>query len=239
MPTNMTLEPLSPTGSIGPSTRIAEGSLQQAELDALCEILTTDAVYSAVDGTGISGCYDGRPGVIADLRIKGAGGTAGIAASLALIGQRQGTEAFSQHTARIARSIQGRGQKVGDHTGPVHSDPEKNSGCGACDKAGQALSYIAANDEKLAMVCEALGMHIDHAVSKRIADNASRLVTGYADDGKNVVDAISVVGGDTSIEKLQGEHLEGAVAINMVMGETLDKVKLAGVVGDNLQAFGF
>ena len=240
MTATMTLEPLLPSGGIGPGARIASGGLLQTAVDHLCEVLVTDAVYSKVEGTAISGCYDGRPAETADIRIKGAGGTAGIAAALALIGQRDGSETFSQHTARVARSIQSRGQKVGDHSGPIHGDPEKDSGCGACDKARPALAYIAANDERLAAVCEALGMTVDRIVGKRIAEAAAQLAAGgYVDAGKRVVDAIKAVGGDASVEKLLGEHREGAVAVNMVAGETLDKTKLAVAVGDDLQAFGF
>lgn len=251
-PNVMTLAGLRPVGSIGPN-KLIENTIATAEdVDFVCDtVLHNDRVWKATRTDDIGDCYDGREpedeNVVADLP-KAAGGTETIVVGLALIGERQSNETCSQQTTRVATDLVRNGRAVGGHTAEVHGHGEgadMNCGCGACDKLRQGLEYmtVAENAHALQETARKLGVQVDDAMTARIVANAAELLaTGYADGGRNIVNAIKSAGGESCAPKLGGEHLEAVVVINRVFGETLDRTALRQVMEEsgrpNVQAFG-
>lgn len=236
-------------GSIGPDALIESGIATHEDIDALCTTaVTNNRIWKATPHSDIKDCYDGRPpedpSVVVDAP-KAAGGTETIVVGQALIGGREPNETCSAQTARVAGALVQQGHGVGGHTAEVHGDAAVECGCGACDKLQKGLDFIANSDNTPALrtVLDALGVRVDDATIAEITANAGQLASsGYADGGRNIVDAIKRVGGETCAPKLGGKHLEGAVVINRVYGETLDRTALAEVLKEsglpNMQLFG-
>ena len=232
-----TLETLKPIGKIGP-----EGRLEREVVDHACEVAVSDEAYSQVEDNSLDHCYDGRSNQGGNqLGAKAAGGTNTVAAGLALSGKSNPGEKASQHVSRVANELQARGKRVGDHVAAeIHGDPEIECGCGAADKEDAALVYIAAYRDNLRDFIRSLGIEVDDELSEEIGLQAQRLVDeGYAaGEGRNVVDAIKQVGGEDSVEVLEGDHKEVVAVLNLIAGTTLDKDKVRELLGDDVQAFG-
>lgn len=236
-----TLETLKPLGKIGP-----EGRLESEVVDHACEVAASDEAYSPVEDNSLDHCYDGRSNQGGNhLGAKAAGGMNTVAAGLALTGKRNPGEKAPQHVSRVASDLKARGKKVGGHiAAEIHGDTEIECGCGAADKEDAALVYIAAYRDNLREFLNNLGIEVSEDLSDEIGLNAQALVDeGYATrQGRNVVEAIKAVGGEDSIEVLEGDHKEVAAVLNLVAGTTLDKDKLRDLLGNELgekvQAFG-
>ena len=251
-PNVLTLAGLRPVGSIGPNKLIESNTASAEDIDFVCDtVLHNNRVWKATRRGDIGDCYDGREpedeNVVTDLP-KAAGGTETIVVGLALMGERQNDETCSQHAARVSMDLVRAGHAVGGHTAEVHGHGEgenMNCGCGACDKLRQGLEYIAAQENAHALqeTARMLGVQVDEAMTARIAANAAELVSaGYADGGRNIINAIKAAGGERCAPKLGGDHLEAVVVINRVIGETLDRTALREVMTENgkpnVQAFG-
>lgn len=232
-----TLETLEPLGKIGP-----EGRLEPEAVDHACEVAASDAAYSPIEDNSLDHCYDGRPNQGGNqLGAKAAGGTNTIAAGFALTGKRHSDENAAQQVARVAEELKARGKKVGGHVAAeIHGDPKIECGCGAADKEEDAFAYIAAYRDNLRDLLNSLGIDVSEDLSEEIGLQAQSLVDqGYATrQGRNVVEAIKTVGGEDSIEVLEGAHKEVAAVLNLVAGTTLDKDKLRELLGDDVQVFG-
>lgn len=232
-----TLEILKPLGNIGP-----EGRLEPEVVDHACKVAASDEAYSPVEDNSLDHCYDGRTNRGGNrLGAKAAGGTNTVAAGLALSGKRHPGEDAPQHVTRVAADLKARGKKVGGHVAAeVHGDATIECGCGAADKEDAAFVYIAAYRDNLREFLNSLGVEVSEELSDEIGLNAQNLVDeGYAArQGRNVVDAIQTVGGEDSIEVLEGGHKEIVAVLNLASGTTLDKDKLRELLGDDVQAFG-
>lgn len=231
------LETLEPLGKIG-----SEGRLEAEVVDRACEVAISGATYSPVEDNSLDHCYDGRPNQGGNqLGAKAAGGVNTVVAGLALSGKRNPGESAPQHVARVAGELKARGKKVGGHiAAEIHGDAAVECGCGAADKEDAALVYIAAYRDNLRDFLNNLGIEVSKDLSEEIGLQAQGLVDeGYAaHQGRNVVEAIKAVGGEDSIEVLEGDHKEVAAVLNLVAGTTLDKDKLRDILGDDIQVFG-
>ena len=236
----MTLDTLKPTGKIGP-----EGRLESDVIDHACEVAASDAAHSFIDDNSLDHCYDGRSNQGGNqLGAKAAGGTNTLAAGLALRGKREPGESAPQHVKRVSSEAKARGKRVGGHVAEVHGDATVECGCGAADREEDALVYIAAYRDELRDFLRELGIDVSDELSEQIGLQAQALFDeGYAKrQGRNVVHAIGEVGGEGSIETLEGAHKEIVAVLNLAEGTTLDKDKLRELLGDKLggevQAFG-
>jgi DNA-binding ferritin-like protein (Dps family) len=233
----ITLVMLEPVGKIGP-----EGRLDTEAIDHACEVVASDAVYSAVESNSLDHCYDGRSNKGGNtLGAKAAGGTNTIVAGLALIGERNPADSASQHAARVAEDLHQHGKRVGGHVAAeIHGDASIDCGCGAADREHDALMYIAAYRDELRDFLGGLGIEVSSELSEEIGLRAQALFDeGYAArEGRKVVEEIGKVGGEACIETLEGAHKEVAAVLNLAEGTTLDKDKLRELLGDDVQAFG-
>lgn len=232
-----TIAQLHPLGSIGP-----EGKVPGDVVDRACEIAVGDEAYSDTNDNSLDHCYDGRSAAHGNtIGAKAAGGTNTVVASLALRGKNRPGEKAPGHAERTARELLARGKTVGGHIATeIHGDHSIYCGCGAADKEDDTFVYIAAYRDELQAFLRDLGIEVSDELSEEIGLQAQALVDeGYAaQQGRNVINAISAVGGEGSIEELAGGHKEVVAALNLRAGTTLDKDKLHELLGGDVQIFG-
>lgn len=227
-------------GTIGPDPRIAAGEITREQVDAFAESLEqNDSLYAAVDGILPHKCVDGRSRAdgVNSLGPDAAGGVESMVVGDALTHAqyRDGSDAASVHTTRVAKFWLGKNQQVGGHDADA---AHGGSGCGACDKLDRVLHYIAERGDELRSIVASLGVTVDDATQELVMKNAKQLLEQkYADGGPAIIAAMREVAGKDAVETLTGEHKEVAVVINTQTNTTLDRGAICEQFGADLQAF--
>ena len=127
------------------------------------------------------------------------------------------------------------GVDYGAHTADHVADP-KDSGCGAIDKAPEAVAYIAAHRATIKAAVASLGgdtQGLDEVLDKFEA--YAKLITGQSYSGRTVID--EVVRRGKVVKELLGKHKEGDLVYNTVEGFTVNQAAVREATGGKLDVF--
>jgi hypothetical protein len=131
----------------------------------------------------------------------------------------------------------GHGEKIGGHCDD--SSEGGNCGCGAIDKMGTVLDYLAHNPEKVRKVAAYLGVtdeEADEIIFRRaleLRDDDIEMSSGQEMLKKLRNNAKE----EENVEELTGKHNEKMVVVNSKPDTTLDKAALEKEFGKENQAF--
>lgn len=232
-------------GSIDPDTRVALNEIDDQTIDRLAEDIDAHYVWIGNKVEDIAmlipvWCVDGRDNEEdTPLAPNASGGSYSIVAGVALIDADAlivQEQTSASHGDIVFKDLIENGYTVGGHCDD-HAEG-KSAGCGACDKFGEIISYVATHIKELSTVAENLGVPVSEELQQTIARNAQNLIdAGYVSSGKEMVATIRSVAGDSQVQTLQGSHKEVLLVINTVDGTTLDRRTVAEQYGDRYQVF--
>lgn len=191
------------------------------------------------------GCGDGRPVAVVfrGTEIKQhsldrykvfGGGVAMTGATLIGLGLSEGLT-LEQTFFKAMDQMDEAGVDYGAHTAD-HVADAKDSGCGAIDKAPEAIAYIAQNRDTIKAAVESLGgdtTGLDDVLDKFAAYASA--ITGQPYGGRKVVDEVTRRG--KVVKELKGKHKEGYLVYNTVEGFTVNQAHVRDATDGELDVF--
>lgn len=170
-------------------------------------------------------------------RSKVFGGGAAMTVSMKIgLGEANGVSLQSLFHDSI-ETLKDKQVDFGAHTDDHNSDSDVNSGCGAIDKAPQAITNAVKYEPQIRECIAALGADASGL------DQVFTYFTEYADQvgnqdysGKKVIDEITENG--KIVKELAHQHREMYVVLNTVESQTINQELIRSVSGGEAQAFG-
>jgi hypothetical protein len=234
-------------GTIGPEGPNANPEYNPAMAEVLKRKLS--GFYRRTTTWMIKWCVDGRNrgDGTCEVAPNSAAGSIDLVEADALTSRNfyRSGDTITGHAERMFTLLKERNiiDDIGAHTGG-HAEGD-NSGCGANDKRKEVYGYMSQNGLQLKSAAETLlsklsgsdevtdATRISGADHRLIMDNVNDLLaSNYITTGRSVADKISELGRKLfrkpqAVEALVGEHLEKAVVLNGLEGQSLDRTELA------------
>lgn len=240
-------------GSINPSDRVSEGQISDERVDQMAANMGAHYTWVGdrlMDQADVDAaffkmfiptwCVDGRLcGAESRLAPNAAGGTYSLVVGEALIDADaliSSGKTSASHGSDLFKMLSSKGYDIG-----VHSDDHasgENCGCGACDKMGQIIGFLADNIGILSEKAAGLGVTIPDELQQKISGNAATLIeNNYVSSGKDMNLSAVEATDESHNQELVGQHNEVVLVVNTVVGTTLNRQSLAEEYGEDYEAF--
>lgn len=188
------------------------------------------------DGRGVKEIWEGLTQRFKSLhRAKVFGAGVAMAASDEIgSGHAKGKSVKSVFLGAID-TLKAHGLNFGGHTDD-HAHGEK-CGCGAIDKAPEVVENAVRFQAQIAESIQTLG--VDDTGLDEIFDHYAAFVDAQpADEPYSGAEVMSAIQGDGRVTKrLEGDHKEFFIVLNMVSGKTVDQEAIRAATGGKLQTF--